>query len=540
MPGHPGNANIFELDNRETISKRTVIIGFIVAFSALALRIIVANSFFDYLTDDAYIFMRYAENFTSGNGLVYNIDEWVLGFSSPLYVFALSILIWIFNGVDGPLLVTIFNLILFFIFAVILIRIFVRGEFKSWSIPILLLFYFSYVDASLNGMETTMFLLAIFASIYALLRHNIAITLILAIVCGLIRLEGFLFLFALLIYLLLIAKERIPLKGIIISAILLAAYLIPTYLSYGTIIPHPIWAKSALLAKSSWVGESYSNFFENILEKHVLCVVAISVTSYKSLPDSAKLTIQIFSILTAIPFFVGLINSLYRKSVFVIIPLFYLFVLAFYCVGKPLMFNWYTIPTSMTFFITVFIGLDSVTEKYRLRIFGYIQVLLIIIMCAWSTIVALPLRSYVNNTRGHSLVGVAEFILNNFPDAKSLAAADIGILGYQSGLHIIDLAGLVTPSVLKISNERGETYLQDVALTENPSAIFIWWTDILKKDEIKVTGLRYKTFRSASDKQKFLEIYNEIELVKYPGYHLYVRADLIPEKMTPLIIKHNL
>src|SRR5262245_50848593 len=33
--------------------------------------------------EDAYITFRYARNLASGNGLVYNPGEWVMGFSSP-------------------------------------------------------------------------------------------------------------------------------------------------------------------------------------------------------------------------------------------------------------------------------------------------------------------------------------------------------------------------------------------------------------------------------------------------------------------------
>lgn len=40
--------------------------------------------------DDMFIFLRYAENFAAGDGLVYNVGERVEGYSSPLWVFALA------------------------------------------------------------------------------------------------------------------------------------------------------------------------------------------------------------------------------------------------------------------------------------------------------------------------------------------------------------------------------------------------------------------------------------------------------------------
>ncbi len=44
------------------------------------------------LVDDAYIFMRYAENFVSGEGLVFNPGERVEGYTSPLWLFTTCLL----------------------------------------------------------------------------------------------------------------------------------------------------------------------------------------------------------------------------------------------------------------------------------------------------------------------------------------------------------------------------------------------------------------------------------------------------------------
>jgi hypothetical protein len=38
------------------------------------------------LVDDSYIFLRYAENFASGHGPVFNPGERVEGYSSPLWM----------------------------------------------------------------------------------------------------------------------------------------------------------------------------------------------------------------------------------------------------------------------------------------------------------------------------------------------------------------------------------------------------------------------------------------------------------------------
>ena len=59
---------------------------------ATSLVYLMAGVIFDAdLVDDTYIFLRYAENLASGHGLVFNIGEYVEGFSSPLWMICLGI-----------------------------------------------------------------------------------------------------------------------------------------------------------------------------------------------------------------------------------------------------------------------------------------------------------------------------------------------------------------------------------------------------------------------------------------------------------------
>jgi len=50
-----------------------------------------------YLIDDAYISMKYAENFAQGNGLIYQTGQKVYGITSPLW----SILLGTFSKFTG-------------------------------------------------------------------------------------------------------------------------------------------------------------------------------------------------------------------------------------------------------------------------------------------------------------------------------------------------------------------------------------------------------------------------------------------------------
>src|SRR5688572_16556515 len=45
----------------------------------------------EFMLDDAYIHLSYAKSIRLGDGLSYNPGDWETGFSSPLWVFVLSV-----------------------------------------------------------------------------------------------------------------------------------------------------------------------------------------------------------------------------------------------------------------------------------------------------------------------------------------------------------------------------------------------------------------------------------------------------------------
>ena len=63
----------------------TMAFGVVYADSLSRHTVVIAGRLYLGLCDDALISMRYARNFASGRGLVYNAGEWVDGFSNPLW-----------------------------------------------------------------------------------------------------------------------------------------------------------------------------------------------------------------------------------------------------------------------------------------------------------------------------------------------------------------------------------------------------------------------------------------------------------------------
>lgn len=65
----------------------------VVFVAAAVLFLLACLRFADYFQDDAYIYLRYAENVVLGNGVVFNPGERVEGYTSPLWLAELCILV---------------------------------------------------------------------------------------------------------------------------------------------------------------------------------------------------------------------------------------------------------------------------------------------------------------------------------------------------------------------------------------------------------------------------------------------------------------
>lgn len=72
----------------------------VLAWLPYALLLVIAYSVFCVTPDDPYITYRYAANLLAGHGPVFNIGEWVEGFSSPLHLLLSAALLRTVPGVD--------------------------------------------------------------------------------------------------------------------------------------------------------------------------------------------------------------------------------------------------------------------------------------------------------------------------------------------------------------------------------------------------------------------------------------------------------
>jgi len=165
-----------------------VITGFLIALSVAFIFVCINHKF---IQDDAYISFRYIQNFTDGNGLVFNIGEKVEGYTNLLWVLLLSLFVSIKFDLENTsqILSVIFGVIVLFASYYVSGLIEIKddskqvkktksedtdqsGKYFNLIPPVLLVFTGSFVFWSISGMESTMFISFCLLGIYFYIKER--------------------------------------------------------------------------------------------------------------------------------------------------------------------------------------------------------------------------------------------------------------------------------------------------------------------------------------------------------------------------------
>lgn len=176
---------------------KTFILPALLSSIILALFIIGLNSSWLFITDDAYITLRYAQHFAEGYGIVWNISEPPLeGYSNFSYLLLSSALYYVhFSTAQVIDFIRYFSL-----FSFILVGLMIYRTMRHWVSPciallpiILALSYPGFMFWSVSGLETPFYTLLIISAVYCLLVFRYATAGILLAIAGLTRPEAPLF-----------------------------------------------------------------------------------------------------------------------------------------------------------------------------------------------------------------------------------------------------------------------------------------------------------------------------------------------------------
>lgn len=392
--------------------------------------------------EDALITYRYATNLASGNGFTFNPGEQVQGTTTPLLTLVLGLSGWLL----GPGRIPITSNILMIAAAL------GAGLFTFWGLSALNISrqLSGFVTCVLclspvtmwttaGGMETPLVICFMAIGFWAIARERFSVA---ATVCALLvltRIDGCFW--AAGIYLLILIRDRRAFFwAIVVGLLIVSPWFLFSNHYFGSLLPHTMSAKQIigaepsldpanLISEARWYAQSFgasAPFFKPF--GLLLFVAGVAIPVWRS----------------KIPVLVWL----------VLFPFVFEFV---FFIGDAPNFAWYFVPVAWSALVLGILGLREVWQwfgsraKLNSRPVTLVFALLYIAATIWASVSAAGYhRAYQANEEGtRKLVGL--WLKENTPHDAVIAMEAIGYQGYYSERRVIDLAGLVSPSVVEIS-----------------------------------------------------------------------------------------
>jgi arabinofuranosyltransferase len=409
---------------------------FIISFILSILFFFIFCSFFyHYTVDDAFISYRYAENFISGEGLVYNLNQRVEGYSNLTWIFLLGL--GKFSGTDPVF----FSKLLGILSGLGLISlVFYFEYYKEALFPVLPLgtilcgVSIPLSAWAVGGLETVFYTLLVFGGMILLRKNNYFISTVFLGLAAVSRPEGILFSALAFVWLLAFNKEiRLrPLHLFIPLFFPFLGQLIFRVFYYGQWLPNTFGAKVGVGA-GQWIkGFSY-------------------IGSY-------FIWSEWFSVFwSLLPWGIYLLWK-QRRDIAVLwtgaIGLQFIFILV---AGgdwmKPYRFMTPVMPILFCFLSLAANQIYLTLKKKRIS-YGYVFLIVLAGLLVGSTY--LNWRKTYAYTRIYSTglektsISIGKWLAERSEPTEWIALGDVGALPYYSQLQVIDLYGLVNPDIARL------------------------------------------------------------------------------------------
>lgn len=528
-------------------------------------------SIFGFPLDDPWIHLQFAKNFIDyGTFSFYKGQLVTSGSTSPIYTLLLAVFYFAFGN---EFFISYLLGISFAVGSVYFFYLLVKTEFKDFSIFVIIITALYVIQPKINliavsGMETTMFIFLIIASIYFYRNMNkflLGLFLGFTIWC---RPDGFVIWIAILldhIYKNLahppkekkVVKQEekksrfddIPLvetvpkekekkvteikkepffkkfldKNLLIAfglaiGIVLVYFLFNLLLS-GSIFPNTYKAKIEY-----YKFNQFSNFLTNELIPFF--------TSYDSI------ILFILFIVSLIFLIIDIKNKHYSNSFFYII-----FIIGFvllYSIKLPFLhrFGRYMMPVIPALYIAASFGIinliNYLTDKYNKKFNLKINTALHIFIAAMIVVSVIKIIKNIDEfcelSKYHNdrHVAAGKWINQNTEPTDIIATHDIGAIGFYGNRKIIDMVGLVTPELIQYINDKNYSQILE---------------DFLKKNKVTYVAVLRNWFEVVNDVPVFIatEEPEILEIFKYqPGKtHFQPREVSIINNQAIMLLQQN-
>jgi len=419
--------------------------------------------------DDSYITYRYVRNILAGVGFVYNPGERVMGTTTPLYTGLMTLGGLFAGGTQAPfpqisMLVNaladgITCLLLIYLGRRLGFRFVGLGAALAWAVA-----PFS-VTFAIGGLETSVYVLLLVGTVAAHLARRPLLTALLAGLAFLTRPDA-------LILIALLALDRLwswwsgyrrgeldvrqMIGEWLAFGVPVAAWLGFATLYFGSPIPHSIAAKTLAyqLAPEAGFVRLLQHYATPFLEQHTFGIrwIAVGMALYPFL------------------FIVGSRRALKTQPRAWLLAVYPWLYFAAFALANPLIFRWYMTPPLPAYYLFILGGVETLLSSLfaGLKARRWLTNEWLPGLTALVLIVLAPALLSLRGWRLHPDHGldlpapemawyklellyqqaaaqIAPEAVGRTGNLPSLAAGDVGVLGYYTGMHIVDTVGLNSP-----------------------------------------------------------------------------------------------
>ncbi len=418
---------------------------FFVPLVMLLIARVVAFANLPNASEDAYITFRYAKHLATGNGLVFNPGETVMGYTSPLWV------MWCALGSalgQAPVLWTrIASLVADVVTLLVMAQLLRRHAsvlsaaafgvfFAAWP-------YFSAVAAS--GMENNLMLMLIVLAAALVARRSVFSGPVMAAL-ALVRPEG-------------IVSAAVLAVGAswrdrIVALVLAVSGWGAMAMVHGSWLPQSVTAKASLYGTPGpWAGRHWWEWMSPI--------------QFGRWPATGEGNMLVMLAVVIAPAFVLGLIALWRQrdSALARAVAAALVVWLGYASLGVAFFMWYLLVPLAGIAAAAAVGLPHVAPSRALQI-----ALALMVVGTWPVAQTLYLGRAQNEYFAFS--GTAAYLRDHATPGQSVMLEPIGIVGYQCPLVVIDEVGLVSPDVAA-RRLKGPGWYSDIVAARKPDWIAI-------------------------------------------------------------------
>lgn len=464
----------------------------------LALTVVLIRGAFLALTgvtfEDSLISLRYAENFASGLGMVYNAGERVFGASTPLHVLFLAALTRL--GLPAISVVKVVSACADGVTAYLWMRWFIdrMGSVRA-ALAFAILFGISplIVHVSVSGMETSFALLFLTLALIGDLDDR-------PVMCGigfgllmLVRPDGAIAA-TVVLSLRWLRTRKLPLQPALLAILLVLPWIVIATWYYGTPLPNSIPAKAA----------AYNLHRTSILPN-------IRGTLAQFVPFAGSFGQVCTAALICPLLIMGLAGARKTGRLWPVAVLFGVW-WAYLVVPRTLIFSWYYPLLLLPAYVIAASGIVVLEQRSAFPELRWpsqwsprLLSLLAAAITIWLVLAGSNARQ-IQVAEASVRKSIGMWLRENTPEDAQVAMEPIGYIGYFSRRRVLDEVGLVSPEMIPL-NRAGAGWFPEMIERYRPAYIVERPVYLVLN---KTLNSRVRIFRTPEERERFVAQYEPV------------------------------